>query len=85
MRLYRPRRIASVIGRVAHPSARTRPLYTTITQADVVEKVIRLCPHHRFGPVKIGTSIGRSPALSPAAVSHPPRPGQAADRRWKPD
>ena len=43
-----------------------------------------LCPHHHFGPMKIGMSIDRSPALSPAGVSHPPRPGQAADRHWKP-
>src|SRR4051812_45767022 len=30
--------------------------------------------------------LRENPALSPAGASHhPPRPGQAADRRWKPD
>jgi len=35
-------------------------LYTTITQADVVQTIIRLRPHHHFGPIKIGMSIDRS-------------------------
>jgi len=31
---------------------RRRPvLYTTITQADVVQTIIRLRPHHHFGPI----------------------------------
>src|SRR5262249_41505775 len=56
---------------------RRRPvLYTTIIQADAVEKIIRLSPHHHFGPMMIGMSIDRSLALSPTDVSHPPRPGQ---------
>jgi hypothetical protein len=51
---------------------RRRPvLYTTITQADVVEKIIRLRPHHHFGPMKIGMSVDRSPACHlPASVTH---------------
>ena len=44
-----------------------------------------------FTACSSGDAFGRrrcqstEPTGPPAGVSHPPRPGQAADRRWKPD